>query len=145
MKYLQTLATVTVILQVTLMIIAVPNFRQVIASVLNLCSLIMFWSAKKAHGGSRPLLAFAERIPFVFIKTGPYRFVRHPFYASYLYAWIGGGLAAQSIIAWVPVAALILFYHSAASREEDEFLKSPLSESYEAYQRKTKRFVPYML
>jgi protein-S-isoprenylcysteine O-methyltransferase Ste14 len=105
----------------------------------------MFWSARKAHAGSRPLLAFAKRSPFVFIRSGPYRFVRHPFYASYLYAWIGGGLAAQNVTAWIPVVALMLFYHSAASREEGEFLRSPLSESYGAYQRKTKRFIPYML
>jgi protein-S-isoprenylcysteine O-methyltransferase Ste14 len=145
MKYLQALATVTSLLQLRLMIHAAPSFWQILSSALCLGALVMFWSATMAHGTGRPLLAFAERTPFGFTVKGPYRLVRHPFYASYLYAWTGGAIAAGNGLAWIPVTALMIFYHVAACREETAFLNSSLSKRYEDYRRRTKRFVPYML
>jgi protein-S-isoprenylcysteine O-methyltransferase Ste14 len=73
---------------------------------------------------------------------GPYKRVRHPFYASYLLYWFAGVCATE---VWGMDASVIVMgsvYWRAAAQEETEFLQGKGAESYRAYIRKTGRFFP---
>lgn len=76
------------------------------------------------------------------IRTGLYKYVRHPAYAGALLAFLGLGLAFSnwlSIIAGVvPSMAAILY----RIRIEEEALKEILGSEYLEYARDTKRFIP---
>ena len=49
----------------------------------------LFWWAVKTTRERRLKGAFAQDQPQLLHKTGPYRFVRHPFYLSYMLCWVG--------------------------------------------------------
>ncbi len=79
------------------------------------------------------------------VRVGPYRFIRHPMYASLLYlAWgvylkdpasrLGAGLAL--------VASLLLWLTAHADEEECKRVFGP---EYERYVDATRRFIPYIV
>src|SRR5947209_3908803 len=65
-------------------------------------SNILFWSAVIAHGSARPGSVFGEITPETLITTGPYRFVRHPFYPAYVVAFLASSLVSDH---WLPFCA----------------------------------------
>lgn len=102
----------------------------------------MFWSAVISHGGDRPMMAFATDTPRRLIRSGPYRWVRHPFYLAYITAWLAGAVMTAS--PWLVATAIVMFivYRSAAIAEELAFLSSDLAVEYRDYQGQTGMFIP---
>jgi protein-S-isoprenylcysteine O-methyltransferase Ste14 len=80
--------------------------------------------------------------PKSIVTWGPYRFVRHPFYASFLLLLTGSVLAAPHpvVIAMLVVSFFLLNY--TAAREEKRLSASSFGAEYVAYLSKTGRFVP---
>lgn len=78
------------------------------------------------------------------VMRGPYRFVRHPFYAAYNLAWIAGCAAS----AWWPLAvtAVVMasLYESFAQVEERSFLNSDFAREYGEYRRQTGKYLPFI-
>ncbi len=76
------------------------------------------------------------------VTSGPYRTVRHPIYTGILLALLGTVLAttAFGLIAVVLVAVYFAF---SAVREE-RYLISVFPDQYPAYQRSSKRLVPFV-
>lgn len=60
-----------------------------VAVLLFLLALWFFWGAVWAHKSNRPAFAFSKEPPAWFAWRGPYRYVRHPIYTSYLLAFAG--------------------------------------------------------
>jgi protein-S-isoprenylcysteine O-methyltransferase Ste14 len=119
-----------------------PLWAQAIGLVLQVFSWWMFWQAIKASRNARLRLAFDESGPQQLVTTGPYRYLRHPFYTSYVIFWAGWTLALFQPIALVPFAMLVVIYVTAALGEERWFGTSPMAAEYEAYRRKTGFFWP---
>ncbi len=75
------------------------------------------------------------------ITTGPYRYVRHPFYLSFLIAVIGGGIVTANwylfVTSLLPFAFLV-----ARTRIEEEKLVERFGDEYRDYMAKTGRFWP---
>ncbi len=77
------------------------------------------------------------------VKTGAYRYIRHPLYASLLY--LGFGIFLKNItletacLAFFNLIALI----ATAAREEKEMLERFGSE-YVTYRQQTRRFIPFI-
>ena len=77
------------------------------------------------------------------IVDGPYRFIRHPLYASlFLFAlgaflknpsWIGAGLLCANFLAVIKTAAI-----------EEKHNLDRFGEEYMNYMSRTKRFIPYL-
>jgi protein-S-isoprenylcysteine O-methyltransferase Ste14 len=120
----------------------VPAARMAVAAGLLALSLALFlWAARTNR--ERPLmLAFAASAPEHLQTRGPYALVRHPFYASYLLAFLGGLVAAAT--PWlVPAVALGAFtYWRAAAGEERGFAESPLRDAHRVYAARVGMFVP---
>ena len=73
---------------------------------------------------------------------GPYRFVRHPFYCSYLLTWAAGVVASAQFWLLPTVAIMLIIYTRAAKLEEEKFTRSPLAETYKSYRTRTGLFLP---
>jgi len=120
----------------------VPPGRALVAGGVLAAALGLFAWAAWTNRDRKLGLAFAGRVSAHVQTEGPYRLVRHPFYASYLLAFAGGAVAA-----WMPwvvpaLAAGALSYWRAAREEEEGFLASGLAESYRAYARRVGMFLP---
>lgn len=79
------------------------------------------------------------------VESGPYKFVRHPMYASVMLVSVGIGLMAQSWVALayvVVVSAIVVAYRI---RFEEEALISELGDRYISYSRRVKRLIPFIL
>lgn len=113
-----------------------------VAAVLAVASAGLFAWAAGTAGRKRLGACFAANAPSELIADGPYRYVRNPFYTSYLLAHVSTVVASGN--PWLaPVAAgLGVLYVAAAVREEREFLVSPLRDRYLAYRARTGRFLP---
>jgi protein-S-isoprenylcysteine O-methyltransferase Ste14 len=103
----------------------------------------VFWSAVVAHGRTRPQVAFSTAAPARLVTSGPYRWVRHPFYSAYLLAWAAGAAVTAAPMLAVCVCVMGMVYWSAARREEAAILASSLREEYAAYSRRTGMFLPW--
>lgn len=120
----------------------VPAVRMAAAGALLAGALALFLWAARTNRERPLLLAFAASAPEHLQTGGPYALVRHPFYVSYLLAFLGGLVAAFT--PWlVPAVALgAITYWRAASHEERRFAESPLRDAHRAYTARVGMFVP---
>jgi|WetSurMetagenome_2_1015567.scaffolds.fasta_scaffold200695_1 protein-S-isoprenylcysteine O-methyltransferase Ste14 len=118
------------------MMMAIP------AGVLILISLLLFtWAAKTVRGKFFSYLGDQD-VPQFVCEEGPFVYVRHPFYASYILTNTGVALLFPN---WITAAAAvasygILWYTS--KFEERKFEGSPVADEYRAYMTRTGRFFP---
>ncbi|WP_027664330.1 methyltransferase family protein [Rhizobium leguminosarum] len=103
----------------------------------------LFWWAVSASRQARLRFVFTLDHPDSLVTDGPYRYLRHPFYTSYLLFWSGWALASWSIWSILPVLFFTVVYVIAARNEERKFSLSPLASEYEAYRRKTGLLTPW--
>jgi protein-S-isoprenylcysteine O-methyltransferase Ste14 len=120
----------------------VPDWRRAAAFSLQALAGGLFLWACAATRLDRPALAFSRSDPFRLFDAGPFRFVRHPFYMSYLMFWLACALATSSFLVITVTISLIIIYSAAALQEQNAFLSSALRPEYEAYRRTTGFFWP---
>lgn len=78
------------------------------------------------------------------IRSGPYRFIRHPSYSGALLTILGLGLAMTN---WVGLAALMacaLIGYSYRVMVEERALRENIGAPYVEYMRYTRRFIPFL-
>jgi len=75
------------------------------------------------------------------MKTGPYRFVRHPRYAGLIICSITLALAMGSVIAWA-LALGWIWVNVKRVTLEDNYLRGLFGAEYDDYAAKTARFFP---
>lgn len=111
---------------------------------LYLGAMLVFLSAIEAGRSMRMQRSFIDHpLPDRLVTTGPFGWVRHPFYVGYLMGAVAPcvAIAHPAMIAIaVPMIAITL---SAAFREERVWLSSPRADAYRQYQQRTGMFVPW--
>ena len=85
--------------------------------------------------------AFSDRLDEI-ITTGTYAYVRHPLYVSYFLVWLSNTVLFNSILLWITLLYLALFYYFSAKTEENKILRSSHSREYENYRRNVGMFLP---
>ena len=75
------------------------------------------------------------------VTTGPYRWVRHPMYASAALAIVGNSLVAANWYLFV-VGCLALLLLVIRTRKEEQNLIAKFGDDYRNYMQRTGRFVP---
>jgi protein-S-isoprenylcysteine O-methyltransferase Ste14 len=80
--------------------------------------------------------------PASIVTYGPYRWVRHPFYVSFILLLTATALLTREAIGLGSLAAGIAVLEMTARREEQRLLASSLGGEYAAYLARTGRFVP---
>ena len=113
----------------------------IVALLFGLALWLFVWTIR-ATRSTPPTLAFATDAPDILFCHGPYRYVRHPFYLSYILFWIGTAVSAARPGTWAVPLVMGALYFQAASREERKFARSALAPDYDAYRRQTGMFLP---
>lgn len=122
-----------------------PNDQLTLPSMVSLVfatSLALFWWTVSTTRRQPLTLAFTPDVPVHLQTTGPYAYVRHPFYLAYVLFWIGAAVAANERLAWIMPVVMTISYVAAARREESKFEASPLASDYRVYQLQTGMLVP---
>jgi protein-S-isoprenylcysteine O-methyltransferase Ste14 len=119
--------------------------RSLAGSVLYIGSAGLFWWAIKTSLSIPLSAAFSPDLPTHLVAHGPYRMIRHPLYCSYLICWLAGWVVTASLWLAPSVAAMFIIYLLAAAREEQKFMRSPLSDAYKQYRYRTGLLVPMPL
>lgn len=115
-----------------------PSPVVICAQVLALA--LMIWA--RATFGGRSFHATARPTQGGLVTTGPYRYLRHPIYASgLLIAWAG----ALGNFSFVNIGFALLTFAGAMTRImcEETLVKVQYPE-YTEYARKTKRLIPFV-
>ena len=77
------------------------------------------------------------------VKTGPYRFLRHPIYTAMLGMFLGTAMASGQYHALLGVVMLI-FAYLRKTRLEEQILGQTFGPEYDDYRRKTWALVPFL-
>jgi protein-S-isoprenylcysteine O-methyltransferase Ste14 len=119
-----------------------PDWQRAAGFSLHLLAIVLFGLAVLTTRRKRPALAFAGDRPDHVFNSGPYSYIRHPFYTSYLLFWLGCTVATSSLVLLILFFALAALYTTAALGEERGFSHSALHDEYEAYRKRTGFFWP---
>lgn len=122
-----------------------PPMAQYIGAAILAGSLTVFWWAIRETRNAKLRAVFTTKDPHTLVQTGPYAYVRHPFYASYVLFWLGLALGSWSIIGGVFFILLFVIYWRAAADEEKKFLKTDMADAYRAFAEKRARLIPPFL
>jgi protein-S-isoprenylcysteine O-methyltransferase Ste14 len=120
---------------------SVPDWPRAAGFCLHLLAIALFGWAVPTTRQNRPALAFAGDQPGRIFRSGPYAYIRHPFYTAYLLFWLGCAVATLSLIMLIIFSSLAAIYTIAALGEQRDFSRSALQDEYEAYQRDTGLFL----
>ena len=115
----------------------------ILSMILGPPSVAFVWVATR-HLGKQWRYAAALREDHELIQTGPYRWLRHPIYASML----GMQLATGFCWTWWPLflASLVFFLMGTEIRvrAEDRLLETHFQDSFRAYRSRTRGYIPFL-
>ena len=78
-----------------------------------------------------------------FIERGPYAFVRHPIYSGMMVAMIGTALTIGTVASYIGMLAGLIALLTRVNI--DEYIMSKyFNDAYSVYQRKTRKFIPFV-
>src|SRR5271167_540548 len=103
---------------------------------LALISLVLYEWTRRTVIDRNFYTGLGGEVPSAVCENGPYKFVRHPFYLSYMVAFLGALVAFPSLVtAAVCVLDIALFIYMAFD-DERVLMRSALSVDYDAYRRR---------
>ncbi len=105
-------------------------------------SMLLFWWTVRTTRRHRLPVAYAEADPHAICTSGPYAYVRHPFYLSYIVFWFATAAIAGGW-QWLAAGFLAVWYAGIAREEERRLRSSALAGGYAAYQRRTGMLLPF--
>ncbi len=76
------------------------------------------------------------------VTSGPYHLVRHPIYSGVLLAGVGTAVALNWL--WLIAVVLAGVYFSYSAKVEERNMATQFPETYPAYRRSTKMFIPFI-
>jgi len=118
-----------------------PTASIIASMILGPVSVALAWFATR-HLGKQWRFQAALSADHELVQTGPYRFVRHPIYASML----GMLLAVGLVWTWWPrfIAAIIVFVAGTEVRvrAEDRLLEERFQDAFVAYRSRVRAYIP---
>ena len=78
------------------------------------------------------------------IRTGPYRFIRHPSYTGMLIAFFGLGVFFANWLSLLVILMPITLATLYRIKKEEDILLKVLGQPYQAYSTQTKRLIPWL-
>ena len=111
-------------------------------AILALGAVILFEWTRRTVVDRNFYVGMAGEVPPALCDAGPYCYVRHPFYLSYIVAFIGVAVAFPSlIVSGVCLANVGLFVYMAFD-DERVLLGSAIAGGYELYKKRVGMFLP---
>jgi len=129
------------------LILSTPNIPQdpvlLAAGCVGLAgALSLFEWARRTIRGLYFSYIFSTDAPTFLCTSGPYAYIRNPFYTSYLLTMFSTALMSPTLFRGGVVIAMAGYLRLAAVREEGKFARSSLAEDYASYKARTGRFLP---
>jgi protein-S-isoprenylcysteine O-methyltransferase Ste14 len=120
-----------------------PAASLIASMILAPACVALAWSAAR-HLGKQWRFQAALSEDHELIQTGPYRWVRHPIYASMLGMLLATGFGWT----WWPMFACALIVFLAGTeirvRAEDRLLAGRFKDSFAAYRRRVRAYIPFV-
>jgi protein-S-isoprenylcysteine O-methyltransferase Ste14 len=116
----------------------------VVSSALALVSMALIAATVRAHRLRIALWHQHDDAPAHIVTSGPYRYVRHPFYAAFLLALAGAFLFSPQPGTLLTLALGLAMLTFTAAREERRLQASAFGAEYATYLARTGRFLPRM-
>ncbi len=110
----------------------------------NLLASIIFYLASQATKKNKFDIIFSKSAPDKLNMEGPYHWVRHPFYTSYILSYFSLCIVTLNIFLTFMGVVLISTYFIAAKEEESKFLNSEFQDKYFKYKKGTGMFFPLL-
>lgn len=79
------------------------------------------------------------------VRSGPYRYLRHPAYSGTFLTMFGFGLALGNWAGLLVLLLCVLVGHLYRVRVEEQALLQSIGQPYADYRRRTRRFIPWIL
>lgn len=114
----------------------------IISTLIFILSFFVFYQSVKVARNKPLSLAYSNDTPKHIEKNGPYAWVRHPFYTSYITSISGATCGIGTFWSFIPLIAAYFIYFKAAKFEEEKFSRSALAKEYEIYKENTGMFIP---
>jgi len=80
----------------------------------------------------------------VLVRSGPYRFIRHPIYTSMLCVLLGTGFLVTSPTLLLVAVVVFFIGTEIRMRVEDRLLESAFGEQFNDYERTVSRLIPFL-
>ena len=113
----------------------------IVSMILGPASVVLAWMAAR-HLGKQWRFEAALIQDHELVQTGPYRFIRHPIYASMLgmllatgFAWTWWPMFAAGVIAYLAGTEIRV-------RAEDRLLEERFQEAFKAYRSRVRAYIP---
>ena len=78
------------------------------------------------------------------VKTGPYRFVRHPIYTGLLIMCLGSAIEIGMLRCWLALPLMVIAFWLKLKQEERLMLRH-FPDQYPTYQKQVKSLVPFVI
>ena len=98
--------------------------------------------AVRASHGQGFWRAFSTRTPADVVDAGIYRYLRHPFYVSYMIYWLSWCVLNSYHLVSLLIAAVMISVYVAAALKEERLLTLQFGQRYIQYSHQTWMFVP---
>jgi protein-S-isoprenylcysteine O-methyltransferase Ste14 len=123
-----------------------PSMLQMVFTILTLAlSNIIYWWAINTNKDQPLDYAFSSSTPAHIVTAGPYKFMRNPFYTSYLLSWIAPLIFNFNPFTLCVFMSMLSLFWYLAVKEENLFLNSDLAKKYEQYMLQAGRFLPKLI
>lgn len=120
-----------------------PLWRMVLSILILILACILSWSGTRFLGRQWRVDA-GLNADHELVKTGPYRFVRHPIYASMLCLFCGTAAMITPLLLFLPALLLFILGTEIRVRIEDGLLASRFGEEFRSYQSKIPAYIPLL-
>jgi protein-S-isoprenylcysteine O-methyltransferase Ste14 len=121
-----------------------PNVWQLMGSVVCLAlASVLSWTGARALGRHWRFDAGLNR-DHELVRSGPYRVVRHPIYASMLCMLVGTGLLITPWPVLLLSAALYVTGTEIRIRIEDQLLAASFGDQFVLYRQTTPAYIPFV-
>ena len=114
-----------------------PLERLLSGALLAVLAISLYEWTRRTVLGRSFYMGLAGEVPDVICESGPYRYLRHPFYVSYLLAFVGVIVATPTVIAALVLALNVVLFVYMALDDERTLARSPLAAAYAAYKART--------
>lgn len=112
------------------------------AALVLTASLGLYEWARHTIWGRRFGLAWGDHVPESLCEDGPYRYIRHPIYLSYVLAFLAVLVALPHWITTLTFLINLALFVTWARSDEQVIAGSALAQPYEAYRARTGMFLP---
>jgi protein-S-isoprenylcysteine O-methyltransferase Ste14 len=108
--------------------------------LLQTASLSLWTWATRTVSPNQFTRAMSRDMPKELVTTGPYAYVRNPFYSAYMMTYGATAMLSGRVVDYAILGGFYVCYYLVSKGEERKFLESGLKGEYERFRRSRSRF-----